>query len=184
MALTESTMLPLGTQTPYFELPDTVSGKQVSLGDIAGETATVVVFLFNHCPYVLHINAELVRLATEYLPKGIGFVAISSNDAVKYPQDAPELMKIHAETVGYPFPYLYDETQAVARAFDAACTPDIFVFDAISRLVYRGQLDASRPNNGKPVTGEALRRALDALLDGVPIPEPQLSSAGCNIKWR
>ena len=145
MALTESTMLPLGTTIPYFELPDTVSGRAVSLSEIQSEAATVVLFLCNHCPYVLHINDELVRVASHYQAKGVAFAAISSNDAVAYPQDAPDLMKVHAERVGYPFPYLYDETQQIARAFDAACTPDIFVFDGSMRLVYRGRLDSSRP---------------------------------------
>ncbi len=184
MALTESTMLPLGTLLPHFSLPDTVSDKLIAQNDIQGSAATVVLFLCNHCPYVVHINEELVRLANDYSPKGIAFVAISSNDAVKYPQDGPDLMKTHAQSVGYPFPYLYDETQEVARAFDAACTPDIFVFDGENRLVYRGQLDDSRPNSGKPVTGKELRAALEAILNGMTIPHPQRASAGCNIKWK
>ncbi len=177
-------MLPLGTTIPYFDLPDTVSGRNISLSDVQSDVATVVLFLCNHCPYVLHINEALVRLANDYSPRGVSFVAISSNDVEKYPQDAPDLMKTHAELVGYPFPYLYDETQQIARAFDAACTPDIFVFDGNMRLVYRGQLDNSRPNSGKPVTGYDLRNALDAILEETPVAEPQIPSVGCNIKWK
>ena len=184
MALTESNMLSLGTQAPDFTLPDTVSGKTVSLSDIRPDKAIVVMFLCNHCPYVIHINPGIVRLAKEYQEKGVSFVAISSNDVNKYPQDGPEEMKKHAARVGYPFPYLYDESQDVARAYDAACTPDFYVFDGQLRLAYRGRLDGSRPGNNTPLTGEDLRSALDALLAGKPAPDKQYPSAGCNIKWK
>lgn len=184
MSATPSTMMPLGTIAPSFELPDTVSGETMSLSELKGEKATLVMFLCNHCPYVLHVNDELVRIANEYQPKGISFIAISSNDVVNYPQDSPELMKIHAKKVGYPFPYLYDETQEVAKAYDAACTPDLFLFDQDLRCVYRGQLDDSRPNNNLPVTGKDMRIALDVLLSGEKISEQQIPSIGCNIKWK
>ena len=185
MAYTESTMLPLGTQAPAFSLPDTISGAVVSLQELAAEEATVVMFLCNHCPYVLHVNAEVVRLAREYQARGVSFVAISSNDADAYPDDAPHKMTEHAKAVGYPFPYLYDATQEVARAYDAACTPDFYVFDADVQLVYRGQMDDSRPRrNDLPVTGTDLRAALDAVLAGTPVAERQRPSGGCNIKWK
>jgi len=184
MALTESNMLSLGTQAPDFSLPDTVSGKTLSLNDVAGEQGTVVMFLCNHCPYVIHTNPEIVRVAGDYQNKGIGFVGISANDVENYPQDGPEKMKEQAERVGYTFPYLYDETQEVARAYDAACTPDFYVFDADRKLVYRGRLDKSRPQNDEPQDGADLRAALDALLAGRPLPEKQYPSAGCNIKWK
>jgi len=184
MALTESNMLPLGTKAPVFTLPDTVSGHMLSLDQLRGEHGTVVLFLCNHCPYVIHVNEELVRIALEYEKLGISFVAISSNDAEKYPQDGPEKMTIHAKEAGYPFPYLYDESQEVARAYDAACTPDIYVFDRDLGLYYRGRLDGSRPNNDLPLTGEDLRDALDRLLAGKAWPERQVPSAGCNIKWK
>ncbi|MCB0532985.1 MAG: thioredoxin family protein [Lewinellaceae bacterium] len=185
MAYTESTMLPLGTQAPDFELPDTVSGKTVRLSDVISPKATVVMFLCNHCPYVLHVNAEIVRLAREFQSRGVSFVGISSNDAVAYPEDGPDQMRVHAREVGYPFPYLYDETQEVARAYDAACTPDFYVFDGDQKLAYRGQLDSSRPKrNPGPATGEDLRAALDAVLSG-QAPDPvQRPSGGCNIKWK
>jgi len=183
MAATPSTMMPLGTIAPTFELPDTVSGKVMSLSELKGEKATLVMFICNHCPYVLHINDELVRIANDYQPKGVFFIAISSNDAVNYPQDGPELMKVQAEKVGYPFPYLYDESQDVAKAYDAACTPDLFLFDGELKCVYRGQFDNSRPNTNLPVTGKDLRIALDNLLSGEKISEQQIPSIGCNIKW-
>ena len=178
-------MLPLGTQAPDFELPDTVSGKTVRLSEISSPKATVVMFLCNHCPYVLHVNAEIVRLAREFQSRGVSFVGISSNDAVAYPEDGPDQMRVHAREVGYPFPYLYDETQEVARAYDAACTPDFYVFDGDQKLAYRGQLDSSRPKrNPGPATGEDLRAALDAVLSG-QAPDPvQRPSGGCNIKWK
>ena len=184
MAYTESNMLPLGSEAPPFALPDTVSGKTIKLKDIASDKATVVMFLCNHCPYVVHVNNEIVRLANDYLPKGISFVGISSNDVVQYPEDGPERMKIVAEKLKYPFPYLYDESQNVARAFDAACTPDFYVFDGDLKLVYRGRLDDSRPKNTIPLTGKDLRDALDAVLSGTTVAEKQYPSAGCNIKWK
>lgn len=184
MAATPSTMMPLGTTAPSFELSDTVSGKTMSLSELKGEIATLVMFLCNHCPYVIHVNDELVHLANEYRPKGVSSIAISSNDVVNYPQDRPELMKMHAEKVGYPFPYLYDETQEVAKAYGAACTPDLFLFDHDLKCVYRGQLDDSRPNSNIPVTGKDLRSALEALLSGKEISDKQIPSIGCNIKWK
>ncbi|MCB0598437.1 MAG: thioredoxin family protein [Lewinellaceae bacterium] len=184
MALTESNMLTLGTKAPDFTLPDTVSGKTISLSDIQPDKATVVMFLCNHCPYVIHVNPEIVRLATEYQEKGVRFVAISSNDVNKYPQDGPREMKKQAARVGYPFPYLYDESQDAARAYDAACTPDFYVFDSERNLAYRGRLDGSRPGSGIPLTGKDLRAALDAVLAGAPVAEEQYPSAGCNIKWK
>lgn len=184
MALTESNMLPLGTQAPAFTLPDTLSGKDVSLDEVAADKATVVMFLCNHCPYVIHVNEELVRVAKDYQAKGVGFVAISSNDVERYPDDRPELMTRFAKDNGYTFPYLYDESQEVARAYDAACTPDIYVFDSDRNLYYRGRLDGSRPGNDIPLTGEDLRAALDGALAGKPAPEKQYPSAGCGIKWK
>lgn len=184
MAATPSTMMPLGTKAPAFELIDTVSGKELSLEALKGEKATLVMFICNHCPYVIHVNDELVRIAKSYQPKGISFIAISANDAVNYPQDGPEHMKTHAEKVGYPFPYLYDETQEVAKAYDAACTPDLFLFDKNLACVYRGQVDASRPKNDLPVNGKDLRNALDAVLSGKPVSKDQTPSIGCNIKWK
>ncbi len=184
MALTESSMLDLGTTAPNFTLPDTVSNKEVTLADIKSDKATVVMFLCNHCPYVLHVNPELVKLAKEYQAKGVAFVGISSNDAENYPQDGPDKMKVHAAEVGYTFPYLYDESQEVAKAYAAACTPDIYVFDGDLKLVYRGRLDGSRPGNNIPLTGEDLRSALDAVLAGEEVDAMQIPSAGCNIKWK
>ncbi len=184
MALTESNMIDLGTKAPNFTLPDTVSGNNFSFKDIKGEKGTLVMFTCNHCPYVLHVNEELIRLANDYKKKGIGFVAISSNDVVNYPQDSPDKMKKLAEDLGYPFPYLYDESQEVAKAFDAACTPDFYLFNEENILVYRGQLDNSRPNSGKPVTGIDLRNAIDSVLNNKNIDSFQYPSAGCNIKWK
>lgn len=184
MARTPSNMLPLGTTAPDFELLDTVSDNKLSLKEIKGKKGTVVMFICNHCPFVVHVNPEITRLAGEYQDKGIGFIAISSNDVENYPQDAPHLMKTKAWEEGYPFPYLYDETQKVAKAYDAACTPDFYLFDADLKLVYRGQLDNSRPGNGLPLTGEDLRRAMDALLAGTAIDPEQKPSLGCNIKWK
>ncbi len=186
MAYTESNMLPLGTMAPDFCLPDPATGQKVGLADISqGARATVVMFLCNHCPYVLYVNPEIVRIVEEYRPRGVAFVGINSNDAEAYPEDAPERMPAHAQAVGYTFPYLYDETQEVARAYDAACTPDFYVFDAERKLVYRGQLDSSRPKrNPIPPTGEDLRAALDAVLTGQPVNPYQRPSGGCNIKWR
>src|SRR5688500_2871301 len=184
MAFTESNMLPLGSVAPPFALPDTISGKTIRLEDIASDIATVVMFICNHCPYVLHVNDEIVRLANDYISQGISFVAISSNDVNNYPEDGPDKMKQVAEKLKYPFPYLYDESQNVARAFDAACTPDFYVFDGELKLVYRGRLDDSRPKSGTPLTGKDMRSALDAVLDGRPVDEKQYPSGGCNIKWK
>lgn len=183
MARTESKMLALGTKAPKFNLLDTVSGKTLDLHSITGTKGTVIMFICNHCPFVIHVNPEISRLAKEYQAMGIGFVAISSNDIVNYPLDNPELMKKKAIEEGYTFPYLYDATQEVAKAYDAACTPDFYLFDANLKLVYRGQLDDSRPNNGLPLTGNDLRKAIEALLSGSAINEHQKPSIGCNIKW-
>ncbi|MBP9902006.1 MAG: thioredoxin family protein [Verrucomicrobiota bacterium] len=183
MAKTASTMLPLGTPAPSFRLPDP-EGTFVSLADFAGRRALVVMFLCNHCPYVKHVQAELARLARDYTPRGVGLVGISANDATKYPEDGPARMAEEANAAGYNFPYLYDESQRVAQAYQAACTPDFFLFDQGRRLVYRGQLDASRPGNGLPVTGQDLRAALEALLAGRAVLANQSPSLGCNIKWR
>ena len=184
MARTLSNMLALGTKAPDFKLVDTVSDEMMALNNVTGEKGTVVMFICNHCPFVIHVNPEITKVAKEYIEKGVGFVAISSNDVVNYPQDGPELMKIKAKEEGYPFPYLYDETQEVAKAYDAACTPDFYLFDEKQELVYRGQLDDSRPGNGMPLTGKDLRDALTALLDGKSINTLQKPSIGCNIKWK
>ena len=184
MARTPSTMVTLGTKAPDFLLPDTVSGKQLSLKDVKGETATLIMFICNHCPFVKHINSELVRLANDYKNKGIGFVAINSNDVVNHPNDSPELMTLVAKELKYPFPYLYDESQEAAKGYNAACTPDFFIYDKDLRLVYRGQLDESRPGNEIPVTGRDIRHALDCLINNEPVPQEQRPSIGCNIKWK
>ena len=183
MALTASNMLPLGTKAPPFALPDTVSGKSVSLDAAKGARATVVMFICNHCPYVKHVQPELVRVARDYQPRGVGFIAVSSNDVRDYPEDAPPKMKEVARKLGYPFPYLYDETQEVARTYEAACTPDFNVFDQDLKCIYRGRLDESSPGNGRPLTGADLRMALEALLNGKPVSPDQHPSMGCNIKW-
>jgi len=184
MALKESNMLALGTKAPAFDLPDTVSGKNLSLASLQSEKATVIMFICNHCPYVIHINEELVALAKSYQEKGVSFIAISSNDVNNYPQDGPDKMKVHAETVGYPFPYLYDESQEVAKAYDAACTPDFYVFNNNMDLAYRGRMDAASPGNGKENNGADLRNALDSLLSEQAISDVQHPSMGCNIKWK
>ncbi len=183
MSLTPSTMLRLGTRAPRFELPDT-DGKTVSLDDFQGAPGLLVIFLCNHCPYVKHIRHELAKLAKEYQAKQIAVVGINSNDAVGYPDDSPAMMVEEKARVGYTFPYLYDETQKVALAYQAACTPDFYVFDRDQKLVYRGQLDGSRPGNPVPVTGNDLRAALDAVLASKPVSPDQRPSMGCNIKWR
>ncbi len=183
MAETPSTMLELGTPAPDFRLPDT-DGRTVSLADLTGGKALLVMFICNHCPYVKHVQRELARLAREYQPQGVEVVAVSSNDVAQYPEDGPAAMKTEKERAGYSFPYLFDETQEVARAYRAACTPDLFLFDGKRRLVYRGQLDDSRPGNGVPVTGRDLRAALDAVLAGRPVETRQRASVGCNIKWK
>ena len=183
MALTPSTMLPLATAAPDFQLPDT-DGKIVSLASFKDKAALVVIFMCNHCPYVLHLRADLAQLAHDYAGKNVGIVGINANDAKNYPADNPAKMKDEVQAAGYSFPYLYDEKQAVAKAYRAACTPDFFLFDRGRRLVYRGQFDASRPGNGLPVTGKDLRAALDAVLAGKPTTEFQVPSIGCNIKWK
>ena len=184
MANTPSNMLPLGTTAPYFELPDTISDTLIDLETLKGENGTVIIFICNHCPFVIHINKKLVAIANTYAKKGIGFIAISSNDAINYPQDGPDKMKFHAKNENYPFPYLYDESQEVAKAYDAACTPDFYLFDADLKLTYRGQLDASRPGNGLPVTGEDLKNALNCLIENKENTFVQKPSIGCNIKWK
>jgi len=184
MARTLSTMVALGTSAPDFTLYDAISGKNISLENVKGDVATVIMFICNHCPFVKHVNAELVRLANDYKNKGIGFVAISSNDVVNYPDDSPVLMKEVAKQLKYPFSYLYDESQSVAKAYNAACTPDFFIYDKDLKLVYRGQLDDSRPGNEIPVTGKDIRHALDCLIKGQLVPEFQRPSIGCNIKWK
>jgi peroxiredoxin len=184
MARTPSVMTPLGKKAPDFNLPDTVSDNNLSLQQLKGSVATVVMFICNHCPFVKHVNPQLVQMANEYISKGIQFVAISSNDAAGYPEDGPEQMKLVAKQLQYPFPYLYDATQEVAKAYEAACTPDFFIFNNALQLVYRGQLDGSRPGNGVPVTGEDMREALDHLIKGEAVQEDQRPSIGCNIKWR
>jgi len=184
MALTESNMIDLGTKAPDFKLLDTISGNEMSLADVKGENGTLVVFSCNHCPFVIHINDEMVRLAHDYESKGIKLVLISSNDVENYPMDSPDKMTIVAKVLKYPFPYLYDPTQEVAKAYDAACTPDFYLFDSKLDLYYRGRLDASRPGNSIPVNGEDMRRAMDEMISGAPIPEAQYPSAGCNIKWK
>jgi len=183
MVRTPSTMLPLGTPAPDFALPN-VDGRTVALADIAGAKATLVMFICNHCPFVKHVADQLAALGRDYVGRGVGVVAISSNDVASHPADSPEQMVHEAEERGYVFPYLYDETQEVAQAYHAACTPDFYLFDGSRKLVYRGQLDASRPGNGIPVTGVDLRAALDAVLAGGPVAADQVPSLGCNIKWK
>ena len=182
MVKTASTMLELGTSAPDFSLPN-VDGSTVSLSDFSDNKALLVAFVCNHCPFVVHIRDEFVKFAKEYQEKGVAIVAVSSNDVENYPQDSPEKMKEEAAEYGFTYPYLYDGDQAVARAYKAACTPDLFLFDGDQKLVYRGQFDSSRPGNGIPVTGEDLRAACDSVLAGEEIPEPQKPSIGCNIKW-
>jgi len=184
MSLTESTMLGLGTKAPTFALPDTRSGKILNLDEIKSDKATLIMFICNHCPYVIHVNEELVRLTNDYKEKGVSVIAISSNDVENYPQDGPERMREHAEKEGYNFPYLYDETQLVAQAYDAACTPDFYLFDGAMNLAYRGRLDGSRPGSGVPVNGTDLRQAIDAVLANEKPTDKQYPSAGCNIKWK
>ena len=184
MSRTPSNMLPLGTTAPEFSLRDTVTEKTVNLQALKGDKGTVIMFICNHCPFVKHVNPEIVKLAAKYKNKGIGFIAISSNDVENYPQDAPALMKENAKQEGYTFPYLYDATQETAKAYAAACTPDFYLFDTDLELVYRGQLDDSRPGNGLPLSGNDLRNALDALLSGKEIDPKQKPSIGCNIKWK
>jgi len=177
-------MLPLGTSAPDFNLPDPSSGKSVSLADFKDAPALVVAFLCNHCPYVKHIQKQFAALAKEYQARGVAVVGISSNDVENYPDDSPAKMAAESKQAGYTFPYLYDETQQVAKAYRAACTPDLYLFDRGRRLVYRGQFDDSRPGNGRPVTGADLRAALEAVLGGGAVSANQKPSMGCNIKWK
>lgn len=183
MAATESNMLPLGTPAPPFRLQD-YTGKWVSLDDFKDAPGLVVAFICNHCPFVKHVRKQFAQFAREYQAKGIAVVAIASNDVRAYPQDGPEGMAQEAREAGYTFAYLFDESQAVAKAYDAACTPDFYLFNAEKRLVYRGQFDSSRPSNGQPVTGADLRAACDAVLAGTPVSQDQRPSIGCNIKWK
>lgn len=185
MAATPSNMMPLGTKAPDFNLPDTVSGAMCSLQSLQGDNGTLVMFICNHCPYVIHVKDQLIDIAKHYALKGINTIAISSNDIENYPQDAPDKMQQMMAEWGNPFAaYLYDETQEVAKAYQAACTPDIYLFDADLACVYRGRLDAATPKNEEPLTGADLRKALDALLSGEPISNEQIPSIGCNIKWK
>jgi peroxiredoxin len=185
MALTESTMLALGSEAPAFALPEVISGNTIRLDDFRGATdALVVMFLCAHCPYVKHVQQGLAAFGKDYLDKPVGVVAISSNDAIAHRYDSPEYLRKQSEDCGFTFDYLYDETQEVAKAYQAACTPDFFLFDSEMRLVYRGQFDASRPGSGIPVTGQDLRAALDAVLAGKSVSTDQKPSIGCNIKWK
>ncbi len=184
MALTESNMLPLGTKAPNFLLQDTLTDNYMSFDDIKSPKGTIVMFICNHCPYVIHINRQIVDLAKEYKSQGFGFVAISSNDVDNYPDDAPDKMRVVAKVLKYPFPYLYDKRQEVAKAYDAACTPDFYVFNTNDKLYYRGRLDDSKPGSSIPLSGQDLRNALDCLSKNEPAPEVQIPSIGCNIKWK
>jgi len=184
MASTPSNMIPLGTVAPGFTLYDTVSGDDLTLFELHGDIATVLFFICNHCPFVIHVNKELVKIANDYKGKKVSFIAISSNDIQNYPEDAPHLMRKKASELKYPFPYLFDESQEVATAYDAACTPDIYMFDNNLKLAYRGQLDDSRPGNNIPVTGKNLRHALNCLIENKENTEIQKPSVGCGIKWK
>ncbi len=184
MAETLSKMIPLGTKAPDFLLPDTISGKNYSLNDMRGDKATVIMFICNHCPYVIHVIEELVYIPLDYKGKGISFIAISSNDVISHPQDSPENMKKFAEKYRFTFPYLYDSSQDIAQAYSAACTPDFFIFDGELSLKYRGQMDDSRPGNNIPVTGKNIRNVLDNILNDKPVDPVQKPSIGCNIKWK
>jgi peroxiredoxin len=176
--------LPMGSPAPDFALPDVVTGKSVSLQELKPFRALLVIFLCRHCPYVVHVREEILRIAGEYRERGLATVSISSNDAATYPDDAPDKLREMAVQCGFSFPLLYDASQETARAYDALCTPDFFLFDADSRLAYRGRLDESTPRNGRPVTGADLRAAVEAVLGGSPVPEPQRPSLGCSIKWK
>jgi peroxiredoxin len=183
MVMVESTMLSLGTAAPEFSLPDVVSGETITLATFADAPALLVMFICRHCPFVKHVEDELARLGKDYGAKGVGIVAISANSLQTHPQDGPEHLKAQAQEIGFTFPYCFDESQSIAKAYTAACTPDFFVFDQAKKLVYRGQLDDSRPSNGVPVTGKDLRAALDAVLAGDAPTADQKPSIGCNIKW-
>ncbi len=184
MVKTLSTMLKLGTPAPPFSLPEVVSGRMISLESFRGEKALLVMFICRHCPYVKHVQGELARLGTDYRDRGVGIVAINANDVSAFPDDAPPSLREMAVELGFTFPFCHDESQAVAKAYTAACTPDFFLFDQARRLVYRGQLDDSRPDSGRPVTGRDLRAAIDAVLAGRPVGADQMPSLGCNIKWK
>jgi len=184
MALTESNEFKIGTKALDFTLINTIDDKFYALQDLKGDKGTVIMFICNHCPFVIHVNKELVKLANDYKTKGINCIAISANDIDNYPQDAPHLMKQLAKNENYPFPYLYDETQEVAKSYDAACTPDFYIFDENLQSIYHGQLDDSRPGNGKPLTGKDIRNALNNLLDNKPVLKSQKPSVGCGIKWK
>ncbi|NMM50089.1 thioredoxin family protein [Marinigracilibium pacificum] len=184
MALTPTKNIPLGFNAPDFELQDTITGKTFSLNDLRGSKATVVAFICNHCPYVIHIREKLVEIADKYEVEGINFIAINSNDIEKYPEDSPEKMKELATALNFPFPYLFDESQEVAKKYDAACTPDFSVFDENLLCIYRGRFDESRPGNDIPVTGDDLSEVLEAVLSGDDVSQEQLPSMGCNIKWK
>lgn len=184
MSLIESNSFAIGTKAPNFKLPNTVDNKDYELNQLKGEKGTALFFICNHCPFVIHINQELVRMANEYKEKGINFIAISSNDSVFYPQDGPDQMKRAAEQLGYPFPYLFDESQEVAKSYNAACTPDFYLFDSELKSVYHGQLDNSRPGNGIFVTGKDFRSAMDLLLINKISQDKPQPSIGCSIKWK
>jgi peroxiredoxin len=184
MVRTASTMLPLGTRAPDFALPSVHDGRIVALKDFAGAPATLVMFICNHCPYVKHVAPELARIGAEYARRGVAIIAIAPNDAAEYPDDAPAELSREAKRLGYTFAYVHDETQAVAKAYHAACTPEFYVFDKALELAYRGQLDGSRPKNDIPLTGVDLRAALDAVLAGRPVMIDQYPGIGCNIKWK
>ncbi|MFT5820958.1 MAG: peroxiredoxin [Crocinitomix sp.] len=184
MALVESNPFELGTLAPDFSLLNVSTGKQNNLNDLRGDNGTAILFICNHCPFVIHVNEGIVELANDYQKKGIKFIAISSNDVINYPQDGPQKMKEIAQNLAYPFPYLYDETQAIAKAYDAACTPDFYIFNSELKAVYHGQLDDSRPGNGKPVTGDDMRISFDAILSKTKTHAVQKPSIGCNIKWK
>jgi peroxiredoxin len=184
MPRAESSMMPLGTKAPIFDLPDTVSGKQLGYHELKGAKGLVIMFICNHCPYVIHIQKEMANIAKDFQSKGIGFVAISANDVDSYSADSPEMMKEFASENDFTFPYLYDESQEVAKAYQAECTPDFFLFDANENCVYRGRMDDSSPGNGQPVTGDNLRSALICLIEDLPIDSEQFASIGCSIKWK
>ena len=184
MVKTASTMLPLGTSAPDFSLKNAVDGSTVSLNNFTDKSGLLVIFMCNHCPFVIHLRSDLAKFAKEYQDNGLAIVGMSPNDVKNYPQDGPDKMQDEAKSAGYTFPYLFDETQSVAKAYSAACTPDFFLFDADRRLVYRGQFDDSRPSNDIEVTGADLRAAIDAVLAGTPVSERQKPSIGCNIKWK
>jgi thiol-disulfide isomerase/thioredoxin len=184
MSLTPSSMLPLGTHAPNFKLPDVTTNSEKSLSELKSDIATVIMFICNHCPFVKHVREELIQLTHDYQPKDISFIAINSNDEIAYPEDSPSKMQEIAKAYGYPFPYLFDESQEIARAYHAACTPDFYIFDKNLKCVYRGQLDDSRPGNNIPVTGKNIREALDAILQNKPVNPTQKPSVGCNIKWK